>query len=928
MSTQVLATKLYIPPTNPVFVPRPRLNKLLDEGLERKLTLISAPPGYGKTTLLSAWIAGWRIRVVPQRLPQFCWLSLDAGDNDLSRFLAYLIAAIQTVSPSTGQSALSILQRHKPPEVEAIISALLNDLIASQGKTILVLDDFSMIQDDAVHHLLADFIERMPPQINLVIATRVDPILPLARLRVCSQLSEVRAEDLRFSLAEASDLLKTSMCLELTETDIESLVRRTEGWVAGLQMAGLSLQSQADAAAFISSFTGSNRYIFDYLVEEVLARQPPDIREFLLITSVLDHLSAPLCEAVLSGPPVTPAVGQRSAAEILGYLERANLFVIPLDSERRWYRYHHLFSDLLRLSLQQVWGDHIPALHLRASQWYEKQGVVTEAIQHALAGDDVARVARLVAGNVLALVEHGELSVLLRQLQGLPEQESHCTPWLCIARAWAMAYAGQTMAVEPLLRGVENDLSEQEPTLSIQALSGHIAAIRAYAEWIQGNFDGAIELAQRADGLLLEDEPVARALNLTTLGTSLMYSGKLRQTARVLAQAVRLSQDAAETHVTLLAGASLAYVQLLLGELHQAYQVCQDLLELAMQYARRSGLLMPAAGGISTIQSAIYLEWNDLPAALSTARQGLILAQQWGQVDNLAVAYMYLSRVLRAQGDTVAALEAMAQSGQVAGHVSLWFHDQVGSAQAELCLALGELEQTAEWSLERRLNPDDELVYAQEGDYRLLAWLLIKQGRAEHALPLLEKVLGVLQPAEAVRAMISTYILQALAWHALNQPDRALTALDQAITLAEPGGFVRIFVDRGEIIQSLLGELMTEPRLPKQPRKKKYLGRVAAAFPDAVPDEALPGTAETQVTSQPGPTNVAATGQEAMATAISEREMEVLRYLAGYLSVPEIASMLYVSPHTIRSHVKSIYGKLNAHNRSQAVQRARELGLL
>ena len=921
MPIQTLATKLYIPPPGPAFVPRQRLNKLLDDSLGCKLTLVSAPPGYGKTTLLSAWIASWQTKTAPKNQPHFCWLSLDMGDNDPARFLVYLIAAIQTSAPSAGQSVLSSLQRQQPPDIENAVSELLIDLTATREKIILVLDDFFMIHEPAVHHLLTGFIERMPSQISVIVATRVDPILPLARLRVSNQLIEVRAEDLQFTVSEASELLKSAMGLNLLETDIASLVIRTEGWAAGLQMAGLSLQQQTDATAFIEDFTGSNRYIFEYLVEEVLAHQPGYIQEFLLKTSILDHLCAPLCEAILSGASASNTETHESTAEILSYLEHANLFLVSLDSERRWYRYHHLFADLLRVKLQDQWADQISALHFSASQWYEGQGVITEAIQHALEAGDLARVARLVASNVLALIEHGELSVLLRQLEELPEEESRCTPWLCVARAWALAYTGQLIPVESLLRAVEDGLVDQEPTPLTQALNGHIAAIRAYVEWIQGNFDCAIELAQQANGLLMEDEPVARALNLTTLGNAQMYCGDLQQTARVLAQAVRLSREATETHVTLLAGASLAYVQLMLGELHQAHQICQDLLELAMQYARRSGSLMPAASGVLALQSAIHLEWNKIPSALTQARQGLTLAQEWGQADSLTVAYMYLGRVLLAMGDIPGAQEAIAKSRQVAGQVSLWFLDLADTAEAELNLTLGKLEQVEEWSHVRRLKPDDKFTYAQESDYRILAWLLIEQGQADDALTLLNQLPPLLEPTGAVRSMIKTYILQALAWQALGQQEPALVALEKAIALGERGGFLRIFIEKGAPVQILLSKLSTSAAHQIQWRRSSYLQQVMAAF-------ASPDVTQIQASSSGQPATSLPASWDIPVEPISEREMEVLRYLAGYLSVPEIAEALYLSPHTVRSHVKSVYSKLCVHNRSQAVQRARELGLI
>jgi len=951
MPTQILATKFYLPLPGPAIVPRPRLFTLLDKGLQRKLTLVSAPPGYGKTTLLSAWITDRRAeeRAWPQseRPTRFGWISLDSGDNDPQRFLAYLTTAIQAKPtedrpageprgiPDRTTTATTSLpgftERLISPDIETLLLQLLNKLAQSQEHIALVLDDFYLVREEQVHRLLAGFIERMPASCHLFIATRSDPILPLARLRVSGQLGEIRGDELRFTIQEAGELFQRSLGFELSQADIAALVTRTEGWVAGLQMAGLSMQNRPDAAGFITRFTGTDRYIFEYLVEEVLSCQTSQVHEFLLKTSILDQLSAPLCQALIDG-----ATSAATAAETLAYLEHANLFLIPLGNDRTWYRYHHLFAELLRATLRQTWPEQIPGLHLRASHWYEAQGIITGAIQHTLAAGEVARVTHLIANNVLALIEHGELTTLLRQIQTIPEDNTGCQPWLCIAQAWAMAYAGQLLGIEPLLRDVEQRLDNEqlapgnallESTRPAFQLRGHIAAIRAYVEWIQGNFDCAIDLAWQADGYLLDDEPTAQAINLTTLGTSLQYSGQLHQAAQVLARAIRLSRETEETHATLLAGASLAYVQWLLGDLRQALQICQDLLEIAGQYARHSGTLMPAACSVYAIQSAIHCERNELETALQEARLGLALSLEWGQADNLVVNYLYLSRVLSATGNLTAAREALTKGQQVAGQVSLWFHDLVDTYVAEMHIKSGELDEAAAWSREHRLSPEDAIPYHRESEYRMLAWLLIQQGRATDALLTLEQILETLEPSGSVRSLLHARLLQALAYQAAGKQDTALSSLEKALSLGEEGGFLRSYLDLGEPIHRLLEDLRDKADVPSTStwdsalqERIHYLERILSAFPGGAPQPPPTQAARPVLQSKSLP--------RATVESLSEREMDVLHYLAGHLTVPEIAEALYLSPYTVRSHVKSIYGKLNAHNRSQAVQRAQELHLL
>src|SRR5215210_192767 len=455
MSAPILATKLYIPPPQPKVILRPRLIERLNEGLHRKLTLVSAPAGFGKTTLLGEWVAACE--------RESAWLSLDEGDNDPTRFLAYLIAALQTIAPNIGEGVLEVLQSPQPPPTESILTALLNEIDTVPDDFVLVLDDYHVIDGSAVDEALSFVLEHLPPRMHLVIATREDPHLPLARLRGRGQLSEVRADDLRFAPDEAAEFLNQVMGLSLSAEDIATLETRTEGWIAGLQMAALSMQGRADATSFIKSFTGTHHFVLDYLVEEVLKQQPESVQTFLLRTSFLGRLCGPLCDAVMLDPAV-------SGQEILEYLERANLFLVPLDDERRWYRYHHLFAELLRQRLHQRStsspadeGTGVDALHIRASQWYEDHGLAFEAFEHAAAAHDVARAARLIEGEGIPRHFRGAVMTILDWLESLPSSVLNARPALWWRYASFLLVNGQTTGVEEKLQAAEAALAQRAP---------------------------------------------------------------------------------------------------------------------------------------------------------------------------------------------------------------------------------------------------------------------------------------------------------------------------------------------------------------------------------------------------------------------------------------------------------------------------------
>jgi len=927
MSIPLLATKLFIPPVRRELVPRPRLVERLNAGLQRKLTLISAPAGFGKTTLLAEWIA----TPIPSPSPVergrgervgVCWLSLDKGDNDPARFWAYFIAALQTIHKGLGATALAALQSTQPPASEALLTSLLNEIAAVPAPFALVLDDFHVITAPQVHEQIVFLLEHLPPPMHLIIASRADPPWPLARLRARGEISELRATDLRFTPEEAAAFLNTAMGLDLSPEDVTALEERTEGWIVGLQMAAISVQGRrqvagSDVTTFIQAFTGSNRFVLDYLVEEVLAQQTPAIQEFLLQTSILEQMTASLCDAVLGqevaevggGGETAPASLPLDSSAVLAYLERANLFVIPLDDERRWYRYHHLFADLLHNRLQQTQPDQVPILHRRASEWYDRNGLTVDAVSHALATGDVERVAHLVEENALTMIYHGQLATLVGWLQALPAPVMRSRPWLSIAQAWTLAYSGALEAAETALRDAEEALTPApagEADLAAGArrerIAGHAATIRGYRAMLTGDMARAAELTRQAMAHLPPDDLKTRGFAALILGVALGMSGDLEAGTRILSEAAR-TQAAGDRLLTTMILSDLAGLQYLQGQLHAAAATCQEALQLMNAHARRSGRQSPVVGFVYSRLSRVLCEWNDLKAAIRYAREAVKLGQQWGQKDSLAIAYSYLAQALRAAGNLGEALQASQQARQVAGDYSSSEEAQRAGLEMAIRLLQGDVATAARWAEERGLSVRDKLDLSRMAEYGTLASILIAQGQLDAAWILLERLLQVAEAAGAVSYEIGILVLQVKALQARGEAERALDTLERALRLAEPEGYVRVFINEGEAMGKLLRQAAERGIAPA------YVGRLLAAL-------------------APESGQVPRPGRATLAEPLSERELEVLRLLTTGLSSTEMAQELIVSVNTVRSHVKSIYAKLNVHGRLAAVQRAKELGLL
>jgi LuxR family transcriptional regulator, maltose regulon positive regulatory protein len=885
MTTPVLATKLYIPPPRPQLVARPRLIARLNEGLHRKLTLISAPAGFGKTTLLADWLAQCERPVA--------WLSLDMGDNDPARFLTYLVAAVQRIAPAIGSGVAAALQSPQPPSLDAMLPALLNDLITLSDPCVLVLDDYHVIDSHPVDHALTFLLDHPPTQMHLVIATREDPALSLARPRAGGQLTELRAADLRFTPAEAAAFLNERMGLSLTADEVAALEARTEGWIAGLQLAAISLQGHPDATSFITSFTGSHHFVMDYLVEEVLHRQPIPIQTFLLRTSILDRLCGSLCEAVV-GDPMAP--GQTT----LQYLEHANLFIVPLDDERRWYRYHHLFAELLRARLRQSLASspgeaqsELNALHLRASHWYEAQGLSLEAFHHAAAAQDIDRAARLLESRGIPLHYHGTVMAILDWLASLPESELIARPSLLVRYAGLILVSGQTSGVEEKLQVAEAALSRAEEDDTTRDLMGQIATARATLALGQYQIEPMLAQSRCALEYLRPNNLPYRITAQWTLGFAHFLQGDRAAARRAYTDALALSQAPGGSIFTFMATIGLGAVQESENQLHFAAETYRHVLRLAGDMP--PPIIYEAHLGLARI----CYQWNDLEAAERHGLQSHYLARQYeGRLDRVIVCEVFLAHLQLAQGDVAGAAAILAASGQSARRQNFVSRlPEIAAAQVLTFLRQGNLAAAAHLAERYNLPLSQARVDLAQGDPGAALAVLAPWRQHVEAKGWTDERLKVL-------------VLQALALQAQGDIDRAVDVLGDALALAEPEGFIRTFVDEGAPMARLLAATAARGILPD------YIGTLLAAWDAETEKREVTSRLSTASPAQP------------LIEPLSRREVEVLRLIAQGLSNQEISERLFLALSTVKGHNRTIFGKLRVQRRTEAVARARELGLL
>jgi LuxR family transcriptional regulator, maltose regulon positive regulatory protein len=872
MSAPILATKLYVPPPRPRLVPRVRLIERLDESLNCRLTLISASAGSGKTTLVSDWVTGAGRPVA--------WLSLDEGDSDPARFLAYVIAALQTIAPGIGEGVLALLKTPQPPPLESILTALLNEIAAIATGFILVLDDYHVLDAGPVDTAVGFLVEHMPPQMHLVIATREDPALPLARLRARGQLAELRVDDLRFTLAEAGGFLNQVMKLGLSSDEVAAFEARTEGWIAGLQLAAISVQGREDAAGFIRSFTGSHRFVLDYLVEEVLSQQSEAVQAFLLRTSILDRLCGPLCDAVLTETSV-------SGQETLECLERANLFLVPLDRERRWYRYHHLFGDLLRARLQQTTpSESVAELHIRASDWYEANGLEIEAFGQAAAANDVERAERLIEGKGMPLQYRGALAPIFRWLTSLPESLLAARPSLRATYAAVLLGSGRTTGIEEMLQAAEQSLERTELSDASRDLIGRLASTRSMLALSQHRIEDLTIQARRALEYLRPDNYPFRTTASMLSGYACQFQGDRAGARRAYTQALSLSQLSGDVINDVLVSTGLGAVEEGDNHLQLAADTYRHVLALTAE------LPLPVASEASLGLARISYQWNDLDAADAYWRQSIPLARQLENTDRAVVCLLFLARLKMARGDLAGAAAALAEAdGSAREHDFVLQMPEIAAAQVAVLLRQGEIAAATELAEKHDIPLSRARVLLARGDpAAALAAIEPFRRRAEERA----------WPDEQLKAVV----LEAVGRDANGEKDHALRLLGDALALAEPAGFIRLFVDEGRPMARLLREGMSLGL------RVDYIRRLLAAF--AADELALSARTTGHLLAEP----------------LSKREIEVLALIAEGLTNQEIATRLYLSLHTVKAHARNISAKLDVGNRTQAVARARTLGIL
>ena len=910
MPETLLLTKLFVPPLRPNLVPRPHLIERLNQGLHlgHKLTLISAPAGFGKTTLAGEWLAGCG--------RQAAWLSLDEGDNNPTRFLAYLVAALQTVSATIGEGVLAALQSLQPAPTESILTPLLNEISTIPDNFILVLDDYQVIEATQVDKALTFLLEHLPPQMHLVIATRDDPQLPLARLRARGHLTELRAADLRFTSTEAAEFLNQVMGLELSVDDIAALETRTEGWIAGLQLAALSIHGHKDATSLIKAFTGSHRFVLDYLVEEVLLQQSESVQTFLLQTAVLNRLTGPLCDAI---------TGQENGQAILEKLDRDNVFIVPLDSERRWYRYHHLFADLLRQRLRQTHLEQIPTLHSRASAWYEMKDQRSDAIHHAFAAQDFERAADLVELAWPAWSRPVQSIAWLSWAKELPDDLVRARPVLSVAYAQALLNAGKLEAAEARLMDAERWLGPMSEQLEnpvtqmvvvdeeqFRSLPASLATTRAYHAQSVGDVHGTVKYTRRVLDLLPEKDHAMRASLTMLLGLTYWASGDLEAAHRAFSEGLAGIQRAGNVLDIIGATFVLADIRVTLGHLHEAASAY----EYALQLATEHGEPMPlgtedAYSGIS----GLHLERGDLEVAAQDLATSKKLGEQVELPDWQYRWCIAQARLKETLGDLDGALDLLNEAERLYVRTPLPTVRPIAAMKARVWVKQGRLTKALRWARERGLSAADDLSYLQEFEHITLARALIAQykskpvdGSIDEVAGLLKRLLQAAEEGSRTGSVIEILVLQAAADEAQGNIHPALVSLERALTLAEPEDYVRMFVDEGPSMARLLYIALSRGI------GSDYVRRLLAAFPVKEHKQTEP------VKSQaPAPDLI---------EPLSKREIEVLQLIAEGLSNPEIAARLYLSLNTVKVHSRNIYGKLGVHNRMQAAARARALGIL
>ena len=889
-----LRTKLSIPPLRSNWISRSRLDKRMDGGFTRKLTLISAPAGFGKTTLLVGWVHRHKIPAA--------WFSVDRGDIDPLHFLSYIILGLQSLEVDAGKAALTMLLSPQPPPIETILINLINDVIRIPTDIAVILDDYHIVDGQPIHDMIAFLLRNLPEQMHMIIATRSDPPLPLlARLRSQDQLIELRAADLSFTADETADLFNKIKDLQLSAQDIHLLETRTEGWVAGLQLAALSLHGRRDPSGFIKGFKGDNRYIADYLTEEVLSRQPEHLRKFLLHTSILRRLCGPLCDAVTR---------QENSRQVLVTLEKDNLFVIPLDDERCWYRYHHLFANLLEQRLRGKQGDLVPELHRRACLWFTKNGLKGEAVDHAFAAQDFTQAAQLIEEIAEIEWDHARESRLLGWFKKLPDEQIETNLKLCIFYARELYKSGYLDDAEKRLQTADKMLesaSTSDPAK--EGLQGRIAVIRAYLSSQTGDVSRIIHFADKALKSLPQGDLMWRSVAATTLGFAYGWrgAGDLVKAQQAFSEAMKISEAAGNIFYNIFAGICLVAIMQLRCQFKEAKVICQQSLNLAIE----NGLSeTEIAGSLYASLGMIFCEWNDLNEGIDLINKGIELNKQGRDPLMLASCRINLFRALIYRMDFVGAFSVLEKLNESTRDFRLppWITNVIAANNVYSWLANGDLNAATQWAKEKGLSVADKPTNLREPEHIALVYILIAQGQLDDADRLLQLIIENAKAGDRVYVMIEMRLMRALIFKAQKNTSAALGEVKVALSLAEPGGLIMIFVSKGKPVAELLEEIIETKKRDQNAAEAgfslSYAKKILSVFKASTPPKI-----------------------EGLLDPISERELEVLHLIAAGLSNREIADKLFISLNTVKTHTKNINSKLDVNSRIKAVARAKEMGL-
>ena len=894
MPESLLTTKLFVPSTSPELVPRPRLYERLDEGLTRKLTLVSAPAGFGKSTVVTGWLA--------ENGNQAAWLSLDEGDNDIVRFWTYLIAAIQTVNPETGAEARQIVSGPQLRSTEPIAISLINDITQLESGLILVLDDYHVIESEKIHAGISYLLEHQPPNLHILLVTRADPSISLARLRAHSQLIEIRAQELQFSLEEATTLLNEKMGLNLDSEQVAALNTHTESWVVGLQLAALSMKGKLSYETFINEFTGGHKFILDYLIEEVLVNLPEAQREFMLRTSILDRFCSELCQAVTGDP---------SSQQMLDEIWKSNLFLIPLDTDGRWFRYHHLFAEVLRALLEQNHSGELTALHLKAAAWFESEGHLGEAVDHGLRSGNMQAATDLFLKHWMPFLHRGEVATVLRWLDALPEEAGRDNPLISLARCWAMFLNGQGLQLEPyveqaheayerLASGGVLSSRQQNEILAQEALMRSVVA-RA-----RGDHTRSLAHVEEAAQTMPSEfsEGVGTVWNM--LAAARAGAGDYDSTIEAYECGIALSYQEGN----LVGAYGCMYGQLMYmivqGRLNEAEEICRQAIDKAVSDGHGE---FPAAGSLYVSMTRIKMERNQLDEAEAYLDTALRISRPGGFTEQVRTGRYLRAELAAAQGKKETAEKIMHELERIINAMDdAYMIGELNWRWARLSLSLGDLD-----TARGRLRKLDEMWIATQ-HANLVLWygttkahLLVVEERWREALAILEESIPELRTGNSRGELVRQLVLQAAALDALGNRRSALSALSEALALSAPEGFILRWLDTGPGIVPLLRELKDAPDISKD--LLSYLDTLLEACRDTYGDLPLPK-------------------KEELLNPLTPRELEILRLIGQGYSNPEIAEELVVSLNTIKKHTSNIYSKLGVRSRTQAIACAHELNLI